>query len=83
MLDAQHLLWTQIAAGVCLLVFGGQIFNLFRLRSQMRAAESWGTTEGVITVSSDARISARSSFWSGVKSRYTANSPFPIALACV
>jgi hypothetical protein len=51
MLDAQHLLWTQIAAGVCLLIFGGQLFNLFRMRSQMRATESWGTTEGVITVS--------------------------------
>ena len=51
MLDPQHLLWTQIAAGVCLLIFGGQLFNLFRMRSQMRAAQSWGTTDGVITVS--------------------------------
>jgi hypothetical protein len=51
MLDAQHLLWTQIAAGVCLLIFGGQLFNLFRMRSQMRAAESWSKIEGVITVS--------------------------------
>ncbi len=51
MLDPQHLLWTQIAAGVCLLIFGGQLFNLFRVQSQIRAAQSWGTTEGVITVS--------------------------------
>jgi hypothetical protein len=51
MLDPQHLLWTQIAAGVCLLIFGGQLFNLFRMRSQMRAAASWTKTEGVITVS--------------------------------
>jgi Protein of unknown function (DUF3592) len=51
MLDPQHLLWTQIAAGVCLLIFGGQLFNLFRMRSQMRAAESWSKVEGVITVS--------------------------------
>jgi hypothetical protein len=51
MLDAQHLLWTQIAAGVCLLIFAGQLFNLVRMRSQMRAAASWGTVEGVITVS--------------------------------
>jgi hypothetical protein len=51
MLDPQHLLWTQIAAGVCLLIFVGQIFNLLRMRSQMRAAESWSKTEGVITVS--------------------------------
>ena len=51
MLDPQHLLWTQIAAGVCLLIFAGQIFNLLRMRSQMRAAESWSKTEGVITVS--------------------------------
>ena len=51
MLDAQHLLWTQIAAGVCLLIFAGQLFNLFQMRSQMRAAANWEMTEGVITVS--------------------------------
>jgi Protein of unknown function (DUF3592) len=51
MLGAQHLLWTQIAAGVCLLIFGGQLFNLFRMRSLMRSAASWTKTEGVITVS--------------------------------
>jgi hypothetical protein len=51
MLDPQHLLWTQIAAGVFLLIFAGQIFNLLRMRNQMRAAESWSKTEGVITVS--------------------------------
>jgi Protein of unknown function (DUF3592) len=51
MLDAQHLLWTRIAAGVCLLIFTGQLFNLFRMRSQMRAAASWDVVEGVITVS--------------------------------
>ena len=51
MLDPQHLLWTQIAAGVCLLIFAGQLFNLFQMRSQMRAAANWEMTEGVITVS--------------------------------
>jgi hypothetical protein len=51
MLDAQHLLWTKIAAGVCLLIFAGQLFNLFRMRSQMRAAANWAMVEGVITVS--------------------------------
>jgi len=51
MLDPQHLLWTQIAAGVCLLIFAGQLFNLIRMRSQMRAVASWSRTEGVITVS--------------------------------
>ena len=51
MLDAQHLLWTRIAAGVCLLIFGGQLFNLFRMRSQMRAAASRGRAEGIITLS--------------------------------
>jgi hypothetical protein len=51
MLDAQHLLWTKIAAGVCLLIFAGQLFNLFRMRSQMRAAANWGVVDGVITVS--------------------------------
>jgi Protein of unknown function (DUF3592) len=51
MLDAHQLLWTQIAAGVCLLVFGGLLFGLFRLRSQMQAARGWDKVEGVITVS--------------------------------
>jgi len=51
MLDAHQLLWTQIAAGVCLLMFGGLLFNLFRMRSQMQAARAWDKVEGVITVS--------------------------------
>ena len=51
MLDAHQLLWTQIAAGVCLLIFAGMLFNLFRTRSQMQAAGEWDKVEGVITVS--------------------------------
>jgi hypothetical protein len=51
MLDAHQLLWTQIAAGGCLLVFGGLLFNLVRLRSQMQAASNWERIEGVITIS--------------------------------
>jgi Protein of unknown function (DUF3592) len=51
MLDAHQLLWTQIAAGICLLIFGGLLFNLFRMRSQMQAARGWDKIEGVITVS--------------------------------
>jgi len=51
MLDAQQLLWTQIAAGVCLLIFGGQLFNLVRMRGRMQAARNWSKIEGVITVS--------------------------------
>ncbi len=51
MLDAHQLLWTQIAAGVCLLIFGGMLFNVLRMRSQMQAAKSWDKVEGVITVS--------------------------------
>ena len=51
MLDAHQLLWTQIGAGVCLLIFGGMLFNLFRMRSQMQAARNWNKVEGVITVS--------------------------------
>src|SRR5665213_2194843 len=51
MLDAHQLLWTQIAAGVCLLVAGGMVFNLVRMRGQMRAARDWDKAEGVITVS--------------------------------
>jgi Protein of unknown function (DUF3592) len=51
MLDAHQLLWTQIAAGVCLLIFAAMLFNLFRTRSQMQAAGEWDKVEGVITVS--------------------------------
>jgi Protein of unknown function (DUF3592) len=51
MLDAHQLLWTQIGAGVCLLLFGGSLFNLLRMRSQMQAASHWDKIEGVITVS--------------------------------
>ena len=51
MLDAHQLLWTQIGAGVCLLIFGGMLFNLFRMRSQLQAARNWNKVEGVITVS--------------------------------
>jgi hypothetical protein len=51
MLDAHQLLWTQIAAAVCLLMFGGQLFNLLRLRSKMRAASTWNRIEGVIIIS--------------------------------
>ena len=51
MLDAHQLLWTQIAAGVCLLIFGGMLFNLIRMRSRMQAAKGWDKVEGVITVS--------------------------------
>ena len=51
MLDAHQLLWTQIAAGVCLLIFGGLLFGLLRTRGQMQAARNWTTTEGVIIAS--------------------------------
>ena len=51
MLDAHQLLWTQIAAGICLLIFGGMLFNLVRMRGQMQAARNWDKIEGVITVS--------------------------------
>jgi hypothetical protein len=51
MLDAHQLLWTQIAAGVCLLIFGGLLFNLFRMRGGMRAASTWSKVEGVIIAS--------------------------------
>jgi hypothetical protein len=51
MLDAQQLFWTQIAAGLCLLISGGLLFNLIRMRGQMKAAESWNRVEGVIVAS--------------------------------
>jgi hypothetical protein len=51
MLDAHQLLWTQIAAGVCLLIFGGLLFNLLRLRGQIQAASKWDRVEGIIAAS--------------------------------
>src|ERR1700732_2768923 len=51
MLDAHQLLWTQIAAGVCTLIFAGLLFNMFRMRSRMQAAGNWDGVEGVLTVS--------------------------------
>jgi hypothetical protein len=51
MLDAHQLLWTQISAGVCLLLLGALLFNLMRMRGQMQAARNWDKIEGVITVS--------------------------------
>lgn len=51
MLDAHQLLWTQIAAGVCLLIFGGLLLNLVRMRSRMQAAGNWNRVEGVIIAS--------------------------------
>ena len=50
MLDVHQLLWTQIAAGVCLLIFGGLLFNLLRLRGQMQTASKWNRVEGIIAV---------------------------------
>ena len=51
MLDTHQLLWTQIAAGVCLLLFASMLFNLLRMRSRMQAASHWDRVEGIITVS--------------------------------
>ena len=51
MLDAHRLLWTQIAAGVCLLNFGDLLFRLVRLRGETRAAGKWDRVEGVIIAS--------------------------------
>ena len=51
MLDAHQLLWTQIAAGIFLLLFASMLFNLLRMRSRMQAASQWDKIEGVITVS--------------------------------
>ncbi|WP_441238612.1 DUF3592 domain-containing protein [Bradyrhizobium sp. 930_D9_N1_4] len=51
MLDAQQLMWTQIAAGISVLLFGLMLFNLVRTRARMLAAASWDRVEGIITVS--------------------------------
>ena len=51
MLDAHQLLWTQIAAGVCLLNFAGLLVRLVRLRSETRSASNWDKVDGVIIAS--------------------------------
>ncbi|EJN13115.1 Protein of unknown function (DUF3592) [Bradyrhizobium sp. YR681] len=51
MLDAQQLMWTQIAAGIAVLLSGLMLFNLVRMWGRMRAARSWDKVEGIITVS--------------------------------
>lgn len=51
MLDAQGLMWTQIAAGVSALLFGLMLFALVRMRGRMQAARHWDKVEGIITVS--------------------------------
>lgn len=51
MLDAQGLMWTQIAAGISVLLFGLMLLNLARMRGRMQAARSWERLEGIITVS--------------------------------
>lgn len=55
MLDATQLLWTQIAAGVCALIFAGQVYNLLRLRSLMEASKAWITIGGEI-ITSEAKL---------------------------
>jgi hypothetical protein len=51
MLDAQQLLWTQIAAGVCLLNFAGLLFRLVRPRGETPNASTWSKVDGVIVAS--------------------------------
>src|SRR6186713_1430518 len=51
MLNAQQLMWTQIAAGIAVLLFGLTLFNLARMWGRMQAARSWDRVEGIITVS--------------------------------
>jgi Protein of unknown function (DUF3592) len=51
MLGATQLLWTQIAAGVCLLLFAGSLYNLMRLRGRLAASKSWIKTDGEIIAS--------------------------------
>lgn len=55
MLDATQLLWTQIAAAVCVLIFAGQVYNLLRLRSLMEASKAWITIGGEI-IASEAKL---------------------------
>ncbi len=50
-MDGTHLLWTQVAAGICTLLFGAMLFNLIRLRGRIGAAANWPAVEGVIIAS--------------------------------
>lgn len=61
MLNAQQLMWTQIAAGIAVLLFGLTLFNLIRMRGRMVAARSWDKVEGIITVSQVDQPTAHSS----------------------
>jgi hypothetical protein len=61
MLNAQQLMWTQIAAGIAVLLFGLTLFNLIRMRGRMVAARSWDKVEGIITVSRVDQPTAHSS----------------------
>jgi hypothetical protein len=55
MLDASQLLYTQIAAVICLLIFAGFLYDMLRLRRAMEASKAWVKVEGDI-VRSEAKI---------------------------
>lgn len=55
MLDASQLLYTQIAALVCLLISAGFLYDMLRVRRAMEASKAWVKVEGDI-VSSEAKI---------------------------
>ena len=55
MLDASQLLYTQIAAGVCLLIAAGFLYDMLRVRRAMEASKAWVKVEGDI-VRSEAKI---------------------------
>jgi hypothetical protein len=55
MLDASQMLYTQIAAVVCLMIFAGLAYNLLRLHRQMEASKVWIKSDGNI-VASEAKI---------------------------
>jgi len=50
-MDSTQFLWTQVAAGISTLLFGGMLFNLIRLRGRIGAAAGWTSVEGVIIAS--------------------------------
>ena len=55
MLDASQLLYTQIAALVCLLISAGFLYDMLRVRRAMEASKAWVKVEGDI-VRSEAKI---------------------------
>jgi hypothetical protein len=61
MLTASALLWTRIAAGVCLLIVVNLVYSLWKMQNQVAAGKVWSKTSGRIAASSTSRPDVDSS----------------------